>query len=102
MDEVLSRLQQWFSGQCNGDWEHGAAIRIEGLDNPGWTFRIDLTDTELEGKPFETIKHGLEDEASTDWHCLAVKGSTFEAFGDPSKLTFMLRTFLDWAERPSG
>ncbi|HEV7301794.1 MAG TPA: Imm53 family immunity protein [Tepidisphaeraceae bacterium] len=34
-----------------------------------------------------------------DWHLLSVKDSKFEGAGDPTKLAFMLRTFLDWAER---
>ncbi len=33
---ALSRLQRWYSAQCDGDWEHGLGVRIETLDNPGW------------------------------------------------------------------
>jgi hypothetical protein len=48
------------------------------------------------------VAHGLGEDASTDWHSVSVKENLFEAAGDPAKLAFMLRTFLDWAERPGG
>lgn len=34
--EALERLEEWFENNCDGDREHGAGIRIETLDNPGW------------------------------------------------------------------
>lgn len=100
MDETLSRLQKWYADQCDGNWEHQFGVEIETLDNPGWRILIDLAGTDLEGQIFEPIKHGLEDDASTEWHSLSVKDSKFEGAGDPSKLTFMLRIFLDWATQP--
>ena len=50
VDESLVRLQLWYSRQCDGDWEHGLGIRIESLDNPGWSVRIDLKGTNLDGR----------------------------------------------------
>ena len=35
---------------------------------------INLAGTELEGRSFSPIAHGLDHEASTDWHSLSVKG----------------------------
>ncbi|GHB54781.1 hypothetical protein GCM10010331_48120 [Streptomyces xanthochromogenes] len=35
-ENVLDRLQSWYSAQCNGDWEHEWGIKIDTLDNPGW------------------------------------------------------------------
>ena len=100
MDDTLSRLQQWYARQCDGDWEHQHGVRIGTLDNPGWRVTIDLAGTELEGRCFEPIERGLEHDSSTDWHSLSVKDGKFEGAGDPTKLRFMLQTFLDWAERP--
>jgi hypothetical protein len=106
MESTLARLQRWYAAQCNGDWEHGAGVKIETLDNPGWLIKIDLAGTNLEGKDFTSLAEGLERRegfdfpASVDWHSISLKGTTFEAAGDPAKLEFMLRTFLDWAERP--
>jgi hypothetical protein len=100
MDDVLSQLQLWYARQCDGDWEHQYGVKVNSLDNPGWRVTIDLAGTDLEGRTFEPIERGLADDASTDWYSLSVKESKFEGAGDPSKLAFILRTFLDWAERP--
>ncbi len=100
MIDVLSQLQQWYARQCDGDWEHQYGVKADTLDNPGWSVTIDLAGTDLEDRPFEPLEHGLEDDSSTDWHSVSVKENKFEGRGDPSKLAFMLRTFLDWAEQP--
>jgi hypothetical protein len=100
MDDVLAQLQHWYACQCDGDWEHQYGVKVDTLDNPGWSVTIDLAGTDLEGRPFEPLERGLGDDASTDWHSRSVKENKFEGRGDSSKLAFMLRTFLDWAERP--
>jgi hypothetical protein len=102
MDDVLSQLQQWYARRCDGDWEHQFGVKIDSLDNPGWRVTIDLAGTDLDGRPFEPLERGLEDNASTDWYSISVKENKFEGAGDPMKLAFMLRTFLDWAERPDA
>lgn len=99
MDDTLFRLQQWYASQCDGDWEHTYGVKIDTLDNPGWRVTVDLTDTGLEGRPFETRERGLADGVATDWYSVSVKNSKFEAAGDPTKLVYMLQTFLDWAEQ---
>ncbi|MGV9215016.1 immunity 53 family protein [Micromonospora sp. RB23] len=50
---VWSWLQAWYATQCDGEWEHEYGIRIETLDNPGWSVRIDLGDTALSGMAYE-------------------------------------------------
>jgi Immunity protein 53 len=55
---ALQRLQDWYSAQCDGDWEHQQGVRIESLDNPGWALDIDLADTALADKPFTEVKRG--------------------------------------------
>ncbi|HVS70260.1 MAG TPA: immunity 53 family protein [Chthoniobacteraceae bacterium] len=105
MPSVLERIQQWYADQCDGEWEHDFGVRIESLDNPGWLLRINLAGTALESRPFATLAEGLEEDegaghpTSITWHSISVKGNVFEAAGDPSKLEFFLRTFLDWAKQ---
>jgi len=53
---VLAELQRWYESQCNEDWEHQYGVKIDTLDNPGWSVIIDLDDTDLEGKPFQTVE----------------------------------------------
>ena len=101
MDSTLARLQQWYAAQCDGDWEHGLGIRIDTLDNPGWRVTIDLAGTDLQGRTFTPIERGLEEDATTDWHCIRVAQNRFEGTGDPTKLAFILDHFMAWAKRPT-
>ena len=92
--DTLSALADWYSSNCNGDWEHQYGIRIDTLDNPGWSVRIDLSGTALESKLFERVE---TERSSGDWlHC-RVEKFTFMAWGGPSNLEEMLRRFLDWS-----
>ncbi len=106
MASTLARIQNWYTSQCDGDWEHGSGVKIESLDNPGWLVKIDLAGTDLERRAFPALaegleqREGLEHPSEIQWHSISVKGNTFEGAGDPSKLEFILTTFLDWAERP--
>jgi hypothetical protein len=105
MDSTLARLHRWYTSRCDGDWEHGSGISIATLDNPGWIIKINLAGTNLENRVFliqaeglETRADGLSHPVANEWHRISVKDRTFEAAGDPSKLDYMLVTFLDWAE----
>jgi hypothetical protein len=51
----LRVLEQWFSDNCDGDWEHEFGVHIESLDNPGWMIRVDLVGTPGEGFQMETL-----------------------------------------------
>lgn len=91
---VLAELHLWYESQCNEDWEHQCGVSIETLDNPGWSVTIDLEDTELEGKPFQTIED-LEPER--EWIRCWVEKLKFKGVGGPRKLEEILRIFLEWA-----
>jgi len=92
---TLEQLQNWYQAQCNGDWEHGAGIKIGTLDNPGWRVKIPLRETGVESKPFEEISNlELED----DWLRCWVEDAFFNGVGDPQKLEVILQTFLAWSQ----
>jgi Immunity protein 53 len=93
---ALMRLQNWYLSQCDEDWEHSYGIKIDTLDNPGWTIEIDLTGTVLEARPFNKIMIQREDE--NDWvHCRLKDNKFFGACG-PKNLEEMLTLFLNWTE----
>ena len=94
--DLLSRLANWYVSQCDGDWEHSYGIKLDTLDNPGWTLEIDLADTELEDKPFEPIHRGDSENDDRWLHCEVAKGK-FRASGGTQNLPEMLTVFLDWA-----
>ncbi|MFE2849501.1 Imm53 family immunity protein, partial [Streptomyces scopuliridis] len=35
-EPLLDWLQNWYTQQCDGDWEHEWGVKIATLDNPGW------------------------------------------------------------------
>jgi hypothetical protein len=95
MDE-LQELQAWYASQCDEDWEHTYGVTIETLDNPGWMLKVDLRDTELEGRSFEPMGRG-DSEDDADWiHC-KVEKEQFIGCGGAGNLSELLRVFLKWA-----
>lgn len=91
---TLQKLQEWFASQCNGDWEHGSGIKIETLDNPGWSVFINLEDTRLAGKAFEPLEIELSEE---NWLFCSVEKQVFKIACGPRSLEEGLKVFLQWA-----
>ena len=87
--ESMQWLMNWFNQNCDGDWEHNNSISISTLDNPGWSFKVNLTDTDDEGKEL-SIKMFNNDK---DWYQIDCDGDTFDAVGDPSKLLLLIDCF---------
>ena|SRR2546429_6151978 len=94
--DALMHLQEWYANQCDGDWEHIFGIKIETLDNPGWRLKIDLKETDLEGRAFIPISRNVESES--DWVVAHVENGRFEGAGDPLNLSEMLAIFIDWTK----
>lgn len=95
-ENPLIRLQAWYKAQCNGDWEHLYGIKIDTLDNPGWTICIDLNETEYEDKKFKEIDRQTSEN---DWCQCEVKNNKFYGAGGPDNLSEALTFFLDWIEK---
>lgn len=95
MQTLLDDIQKWYTAQCDGDWEHCFGIKIETLDNPGWSIRIDLKDTLLENKIFTSVEKHASEES---WIVCKVEEKRFIAYGGPDCLQEMLGIFLQWAK----
>ena len=94
--DTLHELQRWYQSQCNGDWEHSYGVKIDTLDNPGWSVTIELCKTDLKERPFTKIR---QVEHETEWiHC-EVRNQKFEGRGGPLMLEEILKNFLTWAVR---
>ena len=89
-NNIINWLEEWCRSQCNGDWEHGDGIKIETLDNPGWSVTIDLSNmtTKLEEIPYQ-----LFEKSKRDWYGYSIKDMKYKAAGDPTKLKFLLELF---------
>lgn len=95
--DTLQRLQAWYSRQCNGDWEHTYGVTVGTIDNPGWSLKIDLTGTDLQGRAFESAVRGVEEESENWIHC-KVEAHQFVGFRGPAHLGEIMEVFLRWAE----
>ena len=94
---VLVELRDWYSAQCDGDWEHSFGVVIETLDNPGWWVKIDLRDTILETVPYTEFSVGDGDE-DVSWINCKRDSRQWHGMGDPSRLEEILECFLRWAK----
>jgi len=95
MNDILTWMQEWFLSQCNGEWEHSSGIKIDSLDNPGWSVIIDLAGTELENKFMSPV---VANRTEDDWVNCSVSDNQFKAYGGPNNLREILNTFKTWAE----
>ncbi|MER8104122.1 immunity 53 family protein [Kitasatospora sp. NPDC094016] len=92
---ALEFLQSWYESQCNEDWEHEFGVRIETLDNPGWTIEIDLIDTEIEGRQLRKTK---QEAPGGRWIWSWSDGEKFEASCDPFSLESAILRFKEFVE----
>lgn|SRR6185503_768421 len=91
----ITWLMNWYSAQCNDDWEHQYGVHIDTLDNPGWLIDIDLSETALETQIYSTVDN-LKADASW-WYC-TVEKNQWRARCGPNDLTTVIGLFRDWAE----
>lgn len=95
MDNILQWFEDWYTTQCNGEWEHEYGVKIYTLDNPGWSIQIDLKYTILE---HIEIEYHLIDKTENDWYSFSIKDGIYNAAGDPKKLLFLLTKFREITE----
>ena len=100
-DVNLDWLMNWYVHECNNDWEHSYGIKIDTLDNPGWTIEIDLRETSLEGCPFESNQGepaGNLDEWRElgSWWTANADGVRFKAACGPTDLLTVIGVFREW------
>jgi hypothetical protein len=96
MEDLVRRVEDWYSRHCDGSWEHQYGIRIETLDNPGWRLEVDLAGTPLLLVDYVDL---TAERTATDWVRCRVRNGKFEGFGGPANLKELLHAFLKWAEQ---
>ncbi|QDT01256.1 immunity 53 family protein [Adhaeretor mobilis] len=94
---VFADINDWYSAQCDGDWEHSYGVVIETLDNPGWWVKIDLRDTILEAAPYADYSIGDGDDDASWIQCKRDR-MQWHGMGDPNRLEEILKRFLEWAK----
>ena len=93
---ALERLEQWYSGRCNGDWEHQYGIEIETLDNPGWRVKINLNGTIAEGR---TLPRTKLERSEVDWIHYWAEDGKFSAGCGARNLAETIDIFCDWFDK---
>jgi len=106
-EDNMMWLMRWYLAECNGDWEHSYGVKIDTLDNPGWSLKIDLEETDLHRRPFTKVEHGEPTDDLEEWRSLGswwvadVRGDRFEAACGPLDLPATIQIFRDWVEQPT-
>ena len=95
-NNILYWIQDWFSNQCNEEWEHSHGIKIDTLDNPGWAVVIDLKGTYLENQKMTTVSIDHDDD---NWISCSVENNQFKGFSGPKQLNEILEVFRGWAAK---
>jgi Immunity protein 53 len=88
-----SALENWYSRQCNGEWEHSWGVKITTLDNPGWSVTIDLRDTRKQNSALDWVKIQRSED---DWIFYKVVDNRFEIKCGPKNLSEAVELFVDW------
>lgn len=92
-DNAFESLQNWYVQQCDGDWEHEFGVKIDTLDNPGWSVTIDLVGTNLENKTFAKVNQLIMEN---DWIQCNVENCKFYGAGGPQNLIDIINIFIEW------
>jgi len=91
--DSLSLLEKWYSSQCDGDWEHQYGVKLETLDNPGWTLEIDICRTAARDRALDRVKI---ERTENDWIHYWVEKKQFRAHMGPQNLREGMETFFRW------
>ncbi|MBI5846120.1 MAG: immunity 53 family protein [Deltaproteobacteria bacterium] len=93
---TIEWLQNYFEECCNGDWERNYGIKIGTLDNPGWSVKIELKNTNLEDCSFEEVRIERDDN---NWQICYIEDKIFKGYGGVKNLEEILIIFRDWVRK---
>ena len=92
----LFRLQEWYLNECNGVWEKRFKIKIDTIDNPGWSLLVDLNGTQLEKEKFKKVRIDITED---NWvHCW-IEEEQFQGAGGPENLIDIIKIFISWNDK---
>jgi hypothetical protein len=92
----ISLLEKWYAERCDGEWEHSWGVRIETLDNPGWSIKISLNKTQAQNRVLERKK---VERSETDWMHYWVESEAFHIRCGPANLSEAITVFIDWFDQ---
>lgn len=89
----ISLLEKWYSARCDGGWEHGCGVKIDTLDNPGWTVRIGLQGTVRQNSKLERVQL---DRAEDNWIHYWIEQNEFHICCGALNLSEGIQLFVEW------
>ena len=92
MQNIINWIEDWYRINCDGDWEHNYGIKIDTIDNPGWSVIIDLNETRHQDL---NIKKVFYEKDKNDWYTYSIEDGKYKAFGSSQKLEFLLKVFQE-------
>jgi hypothetical protein len=97
-------LMNWYFSNCNDDWEHQYGVKIDTIDNPGWTLTVDLSGTSLFDREFQQVDHNIADadkglDIPVSWWSCRIEDHQFRAACGPKDLVAILEIFRAWASQ---
>jgi hypothetical protein len=84
----------WYFQNCNDNWEQQYGIKLDTLDNPGWSLDIDLVGTLLEG----TELSQKVERSESDWIHVKSDGKVFRGRCGALNLEEMIHVFAAWKD----
>ena len=97
MSSNLDWLQRFYLSLCNDDWEHQYGCDIGNVDNPGWTFKFDLTDTVYEQIDGPNVPVGMGTaDGDRNWLILRKVGPVIDGACGPLRLDELIGHFRAW------
>lgn len=88
-------VQDWYSAQCDEEWEHAYGVTIKTLDNPGWIFEIDIVDTDVDGRRLTKV---LIEPGPGQWIWAWCDGRKYSSACDPLSLEEAFGRFRAFVE----
>ncbi len=85
-------LQEWYASHCDGDWEHGAGVRIQSQPQASWSIVLSLGGTTLEGAT-------LPPPLGIGGVRVTIDSHDYLATCDADNLEASIRAFLDWSAK---
>jgi hypothetical protein len=94
LENLLDWLQNIYADDlCNGSWEHEHGFTITNIDNPGWDFRFEVKDIDIEEVPFTEVSVQIDEK---NWYRCFIKDGVFVGFGGAKNLTDIITVFKEW------
>jgi hypothetical protein len=90
---MASKLEEWYLQRCDGEWEHSYGIKIDTLDNPGWTIKIDLKETKQQDA---ILKRVAIHRTEHDWIEYWVDYKQFNIACGPKNFSEATEIFVEW------